>query len=725
MKTKKVPVILQMDSVECGAACLAMILCRFGRKTRLEECRAKCDPGRNGVTAQTIVSAAREFGLLTKAYSLRVQELQALDLPCIIHWNYNHFVVFERISASSAQIVDPGHGRLTVPLAEFQASFTGIAIAFERGPEFQTRTERRPNQMLGYLRQILVVPGTKSVMSRILVASLILQAFGFALPLLTKELVDRVVPMHKVGELNLLLMAAMVVAITHAGVGYLRSVLLVRLESCLDSHLMISLFRHLLSLPYRFFQQRSSGDLAMRLGSNTLICEALTGYTTTAILDGPLVLVFLVTLLRMAPLFGIAALTIGLLELAFLLATSGRVHILADSALARQSESQSCLVETLMGISTLKSAGAEEATLERWKKLLTKQIETSEQRGRYMAGVDAVVILLRTFSPLFLLWLGGTLVLKGSMTLGTMFALNALAASFLQPLGAVVMSAQRVQLAGAYLERIADVMHAKPEQDPEAVVAAPKLSGRVELSNVSFRYDSHSPNVLENISLSIRPGQKVALVGRTGSGKSTLARLLLGLYMPTAGEVLYDGIPLETMNLRTVRAQWGAALQDSFVFASSLKDNIAFHNRQMHVEDLTRAANIAAIHEDIMQMPMGYETRIDEGGGSLSGGQRQRISLARAVAHRPSLLLLDEATSHLDVITEKIVDSNLDDLSCARVVIAHRLSTIRNADLIVVMDHGSIVEQGTHDELLARDGHYAALVDSQLESESRQLAAAR
>jgi ABC-type bacteriocin/lantibiotic exporter with double-glycine peptidase domain len=304
-----------------------------------------------------------------------------------------------------------------------------------------------------------------------------------------------------------------------------------------------------------------------------------------------------------------------------------------------------------------------------------------------------------------------------------MFALNALAASFLQPLGSVVMSAQRVQLAGSYLERIADVMHAKPEQKLESVNPAPKLSGKIELRNVSFRYDTHSPKVLQDITLSIDPGQKVALVGRTGSGKSTLARLLLGLYTPTTGNILYDGIPLETMNLQTVRTQWGAALQDSFVFASSLKDNIAFHNRQMRAEDLTRAANIAAIHDDIMQMPMGYETRVDEGGGSLSGGQRQRIAIARAIAHRPSLLLLDEATSHLDVITESIVDRNLDVLSCARVVIAHRLSTIRNADLIVVMDNGSIVEQGTHDELLARDGSYAALVRSQLDRESRQLAA--
>jgi ABC-type bacteriocin/lantibiotic exporter with double-glycine peptidase domain len=241
---------------------------------------------------------------------------------------------------------------------------------------------------------------------------------------------------------------------------------------------------------------------------------------------------------------------------------------------------------------------------------------------------------------------------------------------------------------------------------------------------VSFRYDADSPNVLDGVSLSIQPGQKVALVGRTGSGKSTLAKLLLGLYPPTEGEILYDGIPVRTLNLQQVRAQSGVVLQDSFLFSSSLKDNISFHNRFIPVEQLTRAATIAEIHTDIMQLPMGYETRIDEGGDSLSGGQRQRLAIARAVAHCPALLLLDEATSHLDVITENRVDRNLDALFCTRVVIAHRLSTIQNADLIVVMEKGSIVEQGSHHELLSRDGQYAALVRMQFDGTRKDLSMA-
>jgi ABC-type bacteriocin/lantibiotic exporter with double-glycine peptidase domain len=294
-----------------------------------------------------------------------------------------------------------------------------------------------------------------------------------------------------------------------------------------------------------------------------------------------------------------------------------------------------------------------------------------------------------------------------------MLAVNGLAAAFLQPVTSLVLGGHRLYLARTHLERISDVMQAVPEQAPAEVTPAPALTGRIEIRNVRFRYDDHSPDVLKGISMSIHPRQKIALVGGTGSGKSTLARLLLGLYIPSEGEIEYDGIPLRSMNLQSVRRQWGTALQEPFLFSSTLRENLSLCNPELSEAQMVQAASLAEIHADIMEMPMGYETRIDEAGQSLSGGQRQRICIARAVAGNPTLLLLDEATSHLDTLTERSVDRNLDTLRCTRVVIAHRLSTIRNADLIVVLENGSIAEQGSHDELLAQNGLYAALIRSQ------------
>jgi ATP-binding cassette, subfamily B, bacterial len=710
---RRVPVLLQLNAVECGAACLAMILQYYGRRVSISEIRERSDPGRDGLTALSIVKQAQNYGLRVRALSLKENDLRFVRLPAIVHWEFNHFLVVERWTPAYVDVVDPAIGRRHLTQEEFDAGFTGIVLALEPGAHF-LRNQAAPQVSLSsYARGYLALaPGA---LTQILLASLLLQLFGLSIPLLTEIVVNRIIPLQLTGVLAVVGLGILTLVLAQLITTLLRSSLVIYLQARVDTQMMMSFLEHLLALPLRFFQQNISGDILTRLSSNTVIRDILSNQMVSNVLDGSTVIVYLAILLWQGPIFALLVVLLGLAQVVVLLSTRQPIQHLARRELTAQGATQGYVAEALTGIVTLKAAGAERRTLDHWSNLFFEQLNVSMRRQYLSSLVNAVMSALRLLAPLLLLWVGTMQVINGQMQLGTMLALNALALGFLTPVSSLVNTGQTLQLVQSHLERIADVMDAAPEQEGQAH-QPPGLTGHIVLQNVSFRYNEQSPEILRGINLSVDAGKKVAIVGRTGSGKSTLGKLLLGLYLPNQGEILYDGIPLRFLDYQAVRAQFGVVMQDATIFSGSIRQNIALSDPEMSLERIARAAQAAALHEDIMRMPMGYETFVSEHGSALSGGQRQRLALARALAHAPSILLLDEATSALDVMTEQVVEQNLRALPCTQIIIAHRLSTIRNADLILVLDQGRIVEQGTHQQLIQGRGYYASLIQSQLAS---------
>jgi ABC-type bacteriocin/lantibiotic exporter with double-glycine peptidase domain len=693
-----------------------MILRYWGAHSALAQCRDAIGGGRDGITALMLANAARSWGLEVVAYRVAPAHLTTVPLPAIAHWQNNHFVVVEAWEKQVVRIIDPAVGRLRLTLDEWQDGFSGVVLTCSPTPAFSPSiptVRERVMQSPGYefFHRLWHIPAIPALLGQLLLASLLLHLLGLAMPLFTQQIVDRVLPQGMSDQMTLLGMGMVLFVVAHVVMDYLREVLALRLQTRIDAHMMLGFFAHLTTLPYSFFQERTSGDLLMRLESTTHLRETLTGKLVASILDGILVIGYIALLLLLAPPFGVLVLAVALLQAALLLITSRPLHYLSQRIMIARTDEESYLIEVLRGMMTVKTSGADVHVLEAWSQRFFASTRLALQRSQLATLTQAGVSLLALLLPLILLWVGTQAVLQGMMTVGTMLGLTLLAAACLAPLSALISTIPQFQMVRAQLERLMDVLQTASEQPhpPPTNELAP-LQGQLDVYNISFGYTPHCPPLLHDMTFSVAPGQKVVIVGRTGSGKTTLIQVLLGLLVPTSGEVRYDGILLQELDYRWVRQHIGVVPQETWLVTGSIRENIAFATSGVSLADVEAAARVAALHDVVAQLPMGYATPVVEGGGGVSGGMRQRIAIARAVVHRPRLLILDEATNHLDNETAAYIDSQLHQLGCTQLVITHRLSTARTADLILVLQDGGIVEQGTHEMLLQQGGVYARMV---------------
>jgi NHLM bacteriocin system ABC transporter peptidase/ATP-binding protein len=709
---RRTPTILQMEAVECGAAALAMVLAHHGAWIPLEQLRIACGVSRDGSKASNIIRAARAFGLDAKGFRSEPGTLHTLPMPCIIHWNFNHFVVLEGIDGDRASINDPGMGRRKLSMAELDLAFTGVVLTFEPTAAFRKigSKPRGLRLLLGELQH------SRGAVALLVALSLALIVPGIIIPGFTKVFVDEVLIQGNGSWLVPLLIGMGITALFRVAVMAAQQSLLLRLQTKLAVVMISRFLWRVMALPMDFFAQRHAGDIANRIATNEQIARLLSGGIASNALNLTAVVFFAIAMAFYDVLLTAIGVGMSLLNVVALKLITEHREDLSRSLALEQGKLLGSTVGAVRSIETVKASGLEDEAFGQWAGIQAKTLNAEQKLGASSIGLDMLPTLLSGLTVAAILGIGGFRVIEGSLTLGGLVAFQSLMASFADPITALVNQAGSFQVIKGGLERLQDVYNYPGRTEtraggPHAVPA--KLAGRVELDDVAFGYSILDPPLISELSLAIAPGARIALVGPSGSGKSTLGRLLCGLYKPWAGAIRLDGLPLAEIPPEVFANSVAYVDQDIFLFEGSARDNITLWDPTIADEQISQALKDAAIHDEIATRAGNYDCYVAEGGANFSGGQRQRIEIARALAVNPSVIVLDEATAALDPVTEKIIDDNLRRRGCTCIIIAHRLSTIRDCDEIIVLNKGSIVERGTHEQLVALQGAYAQLVAQQ------------
>ena len=704
----KTPTVIQMEAVECGAAALAIILGYWGKFVPLEELRVSCGVSRDGSKAGNIAKAARKYGLIVKACRYEPNELKSIPLPAIIHWNFNHFLVLEGFGGGCAYLNDPASGPYRVTESEFNDAFTGVTLMFRPAPEFKKSGQRRT--LFASLRKNL--DGLSSPLTFLFLASFLLVFPGLLTPYFSKFFVDEILASGADEWMVPFLISLMIVALFQAATSIVRHKYIVRLQCALSGSLSSRYFSHLLRLPMEFFLQRFAGDIASRVAYNDIVSELITGKLVSTAIDLVIAIFFAAMMFVYSPLLALCAVGIALTNFVFLTFLSRKRANQQRKLLTDEGKFYGTSTAGLEIIETMKAGGTESDFFARWAGYQTKLINAEQRMGGTLQLLFAIPSLITALDTAAVLALGAWQVIAAQITLGTLVAFQGLMASFIGPINRLVSFSDEIQDLNVYMERLNDVYEypAEAAPNPPAAGGAEKLSGRVELRDISFGYSRLEPPLIEGFSLTLNPGAHVAVVGGSGSGKSTLAKLVAGLYRPWSGEILFDGMPRSDIPAGVFQRSFSMVDQEIAIFEGTVRDNITLWNPAISDGDVEAAARDACVHDIIREREGGYALMLGENGRSFSGGERQRMEIARALAVNPRIMVLDEATSALDPLVEKQVMDNIRLRGCACLIVAHRLSTIVDCDEIIVLDHGLVVERGAHAQLAALGGAYSRLI---------------
>lgn len=701
---RRVPFIEQMRQTECGLCCVAMLIRYYKSNESISSIRKDLESGRDGLKLAHLCEYLRNKGMEVHVFCAGTEKLDQFKLPAIIFWNNEHYVVIEKIREQNVQIIDPAFGRIKVPYDEFIDNYSKIIMTVEPTKEFvpiKEKTKVWSNVLENLIRQ-------KALFIKIALISLLTYGIQLMVPLLVQYLIDEIAINHRTDILYRFVSIIGMFMVVLSSFTYLRGKNILKLQVGIDSFLTRNTFHKMMNLPYKFFEVHSNGDLLFRLNSLPVIRDLLSEHVITGIIQGGTGIFIIIYMFYKSPLLSILSITLFSLNGIFILAMRPKILETNQRQIVEQTKLQSIQVEAVHSIFGIKTSCIEDEIYKNWSDKYARSIKAYISKHNLMNIYTVFLTLFQSAGPFLILWAAIMQYYSNKLTIGEAIAFYSLTGSFFSIATALFNMWNDFVLASSYMERIQDIIEVEEERNPDAPVDI-QVSGDVILDKISFTYSKNLQPVIKDLSMVIKKGEKVAIVGASGSGKTTLTKIFLGLYEPTKGEVYFNGVNLKELNKTNIRKQIGVVPQDMNLFNKSILENIKMNNEEIALEDIKRAAMIAQVDEEIEGMPMKYHTLISDMGRNLSGGQRQRIALARAVVNNPQLIILDEATSSLDNINERKVSEYFENKGSTRIIIAHRLSTVIDADKIYVLDDGEVKESGTHRELMRQKGIYANL----------------